>query len=189
MSDLDRKTDEYRGYVLVARVVGYQKVNGLLWLDGKKGASCEGTSLDGVMRMLVEIVDDNIRLKRMKGPADAAEYAWAFGKIMEHVSEGHCAMLRAHYHAENRILTARQLAKAAGYANFNAANLQYGHLGRMISNLIGNGWIRHEYTGEPIWTYGIATGPTGKDVDTVEWEWQLRPEVAQALELLGWDKK
>ena len=48
------------------------------------------------------------------------------------MSGGQRAMLRAHYEAPGRKITATQLAQAAGFANFSAANLQYGLLGAML---------------------------------------------------------
>src|SRR5450631_1533843 len=54
-----------------------------------------------------------------KAPKPTAKaYLAALRKILPTLSDGHLAMLKAHYHAPNRVLTATQLAEAAGYSGY-----------------------------------------------------------------------
>jgi len=75
--------------------------------------------------------DQQIALGRgADGSPSALEYAEAFGRIT--MSDGQEAMLLAHLNAADHCITATELAEAAGYENYNAANLQYGKLGQML---------------------------------------------------------
>lgn len=87
------------------------------------------------------------------------------------------AMLRAHYHAPARCVTATELAAAVGYASMGGANLQYGILARMVRDVLDfpRGRVVH--------LYSLATFIKGK-----HWIFVMRPEVAAALERLGWVK-
>lgn len=95
------------------------------------------------------------------------------------------AMLDAHLHALDHILTATQLAQAAGYDDYVVANAQYGLLGRALAEELD--WEpQRRKDGNPIWTLALATDADGKareegeDV-TGHWRWKLRPEIAAAL--------
>ena len=85
-------------------------------------------------------------------------------------------MLQAHYHALNRTVTATQMAKAVGYPKYTASNLHYGTLASHIGKLIG--W-------QPLPKQAVFVLVTFGRPDG-EWQWIMRPEVAQALEQLGW---
>jgi hypothetical protein len=50
--------------------------------------------------------------------------------------DGHLAMLRAQGHSPDGTITATKLADAAGYGNYNAANLQYGALACHLAGLL-----------------------------------------------------
>ena len=103
--------------------------------------------------------------------------------MLGHFTDGHMAMLRAHYNANDQCITATQLAEAAGYSNYGAANLQYGNIGKAIyEELLMALPTRND--GTPIYTYALATAgdPTSEEE---HWVWKLRPEVAAAVEILG----
>lgn len=91
--------------------------------------------------------------------------------------DNHRALLRANYSARNRTRTATQLSEAVGYENFNAVNLQYGLLAARLGEAMGfkdaNLSLIVEFT-EP------------HTHNNEHWTLQLREEVAQALERLGW---
>jgi hypothetical protein len=95
------------------------------------------------------------------------------------------AMLNAHRAAPDRIMTATELAKAAGYANYSAANIQYGILGRKLAEELE--WTPPAFGGVPIWTFALATGADGdtraesEPIGLENWRWQLRSEVNDAL--------
>jgi hypothetical protein len=58
------------------------------------------------------------------------DYINAFKNIR--LSSHSLKMLQLNYHAPNRTITAKQLARAMNYPNYNSANLHYGKLGRLI---------------------------------------------------------
>ncbi|MGF1761562.1 hypothetical protein L4D76_27395 [Photobacterium sagamiensis] len=96
------------------------------------------------------------------------------------------AMLRAQYSSENQTITASRLAKAVGFKNFNATNLQYGILAHEIADFI-------EYmppkssNGEPMWFLALSSGNDASD-DTLDghYEFIMRPELVAALEEMKW---
>lgn len=85
--------------------------------------------------------------------------------------------LQAHYSSPGRASTATNLARAAGYRNFNALNLQYGTLARRIGEALG---VREATLGlllefnEPF------------SLTNEHWILSMRPEFADALRELGW---
>ena len=104
-----------------------------------------------------------------------SQYAAAFSAVGG-LPDSYGKMLRAHYYAPNRTVTAAQLSKAVGYGTYNAANLNYGKLGRLVGEQLD--WLPSERSGVLLTFKKTAN----------EWHWTMRPEVAQALELLGWVK-
>ena len=61
-----------------------------------------------------------------------AQYVDAMKRLLPSLSTAHLAMLKAHYRAADRSLTATELAKAAGYSGYASANLQYGLMARNL---------------------------------------------------------
>jgi hypothetical protein len=92
-------------------------------------------------------------------------------------------MLRAHYRAPGQRLTAPELAKAAGYRHYAYANRWYGQIGRELYGSDPSRIERWTATGAPVFTTMLTSDVTQPgDANRV---WELRPEVARALELLG----
>lgn len=133
-----------------------------------------------------------------EGAPSASVYAAAFSSL-EPLHESYRAMLRAHLTAPDHLISASKLAEAAGYANWSAANLHYGKLGYSIADEIGFGPPKRE-DGTEIWTCAIARDPA---LDTEfpdtslldgleramadgDFEWQMRPQVVEALRSLGY---
>jgi hypothetical protein len=103
-------------------------------------------------------------------------------RIWRHTTPAQQQMLAAHLGAPGCILTATQLAAAAGYADYGLANLHYGKLGRMLAEEMD--W----HPGTEMWTFALATDANaapGAEMATGEWKWQLRPEVVEAAGRLG----
>ncbi len=104
----------------------------------------------------------------------SAQFVDAFLSL-NRVSDAQISMLRFHYAAERRTVTATQMATAANYSHYGVANLQYGRLGRRIGE-------------------SLSFLPTDMPVDVLvtqsrpanEWLWTMRPQVAEALEILNW---
>ncbi|MEK9137116.1 MAG: HNH endonuclease, partial [Bacteroidota bacterium] len=87
-------------------------------------------------------------------------------------------MLVEHYKAGSHTLTTGQLAEKIGYDSYSAVNAVYGTLARRVAKVLR--WRPHRYA--------IAVFVTFKQDAQSHWLWQMRPEVAEALERLGWCK-
>ena len=98
-------------------------------------------------------------------------------RAVHNVTDLHIQMLRMHYHAPDRTVTAKQLARLVGYSSPSTVNAQYGRFGRLIGKQL-------EYNPEPERLGTLVHFDKRKG----EWHWIMRPEVAQALEALGWVK-
>jgi hypothetical protein len=61
------------------------------------------------------------------------QYASAFRRL-DNVSDTQIQMLRLHYNASERTISATQMAHAAGYSHYSIANSQYGRLGRLVGD-------------------------------------------------------
>lgn len=96
--------------------------------------------------------------RRKNGVPTAAEFAEALELMAGDLPDGHRGMLRAHRCAPGRTLTSREIARAGGYADFEAANLQYGLLGRRIAELLNYRPDRRRSDNQPIWTKTLAAG-------------------------------
>jgi putative restriction endonuclease len=87
-------------------------------------------------------------------------------------------MLEIHYHAPEHTMTATQMAKAMGYRNWGGANLHYGVLAKLVGEALG--W--HPPPETNLYVLAEFEKP-GR-----EWHWIMRPQVSNALEMLGWVK-
>lgn len=119
------------------------------------------------------------------------DYKKAFIAISCEITNSHKAMLRAHYHAAAQIITATELAEAAGYEHFGGANLQYARIAELVANYLSYVPPERDNNGKPFWSLMLASGywkilEDSESTTQREWQWQLRPQVAQALEDLGW---
>ena len=134
-----------------------------------------------------------------EGAPSASVYERAFGRLLPDMPASYVAMLRAHFAAPDHLLSATKLAEAAGYPGYESANLHYGKLGQRVADDIGFVPPRRE-NGTEIWTCAIARDPTldtdypdtsmldalSRNMETLHFEWQMRPQVVQALTALGW---
>jgi predicted HNH restriction endonuclease len=109
----------------------------------------------------------------------AGDYVGAFETISNRITDLQRRMLRAHYSAPGRALSARQLAAAVELAKFNAANLHYGVLGGHLWSALGR---QPDSDNVRILVLLIRPG----ERENEEWLWVMRPQVAQALQQLGW---
>jgi len=112
------------------------------------------------------------------------DYSLAIRKIRFHdkLHENMIKMLQAHYDAPDRKLTPIQLGEVANYKDYNAVNIHYGKLGRMILENIGH-TPEDKSHGEPIWTTGIAWGE--RETPESEWIWTMYDNLAHAIKELG----
>jgi len=104
----------------------------------------------------------------------------------------------AHLASPDLLISATRLAQAAEYVGYEGANLHYGKLGQRVAEEIGFTPPRRG-DGSEIWTCAIARDPELnaqfpdtslmdamlRNFDNQHFEWQLRPQVARALRVLG----
>ncbi|MGB3633997.1 MAG: hypothetical protein WA982_08145 [Rubrobacteraceae bacterium] len=106
----------------------------------------------------------------------AEEYISGLTAIASCMSDVQRRILFAQYHAPYRTVTSPQLAKLAEIqGGYPVVNSHYGRLGREFCENTGfrpnGGWWR-------VWSLGYST-PEG-------YMWEMRPQVAEAIESLGW---
>jgi len=174
-------------YTLVARVVD-ETPKGAIWADKAIVFKCDGQSIDDVWQQLSDqlyALLAGAAASRGGREPSAEDAAVAFKKLWEHITDGQRAMLRAHFNAPKRRMTATQLANAAGYKNHSAANLQYGLLGlRLFAEMPEELPTRKD--GTPVMTCAIATGAwPDPDAPEHEWVWEMRPHIAAGLRRAG----
>lgn len=68
-------------------------------------------------------------------PPVTAQYVAAF-RAVRGLTDSQVQMLRIHYHAPERTITAKQLARAVGFNSYAVANAQYGRLAVMDDDKI-----------------------------------------------------
>jgi hypothetical protein len=153
----EEHTHEYRGYRLVARR-GPSGAKCWAWRNGQPDYKLEGVDIPDAVQKTRREIDSDLGVAARDGDAGDQAYTRALEAILPELSSGQVKMLQAHYHAWDRIISAAELAKAAGYLNHNGANLHYGNLGKAL----------HEHhpvelpvrnNGTFIYTYALADSP------------------------------
>lgn len=169
-------------YTLVARF--HEGVNkGALWADGKVVETVQGSTLEEAWTLLGARLYAKLSAQAAQrgGLAPTAEEARrAFLTIGGRLTTGHKAMLRAHLQAPEHQITARGLAKAAGYAGYSAANLQYGLLGAMLYAEMPEP-LPTRADGTPVMTCMIGYGQDQRTSPEDEWIWTMRTHIVEGL--------
>lgn len=95
-------------------------------------------------------------------------------------------MLKAQYDSDGHVITSTRLAEAAEYANYNAANLHYGTIGKLLSHHLGY-LPPKRANGERMWWRTLSDGNEASDA-TIDghFEFVMRPELVEALKELKW---
>lgn len=102
-------------------------------------------------------------------------------RVLRHsMHPNHRKLLLTHYRAPGHSITGSELAKAVGYANHSAVNLQYGRFGEHLATQMA--W---QVPPDEPKASAFATFSEGTPGDP-HTRWVLRPQVAEALERLGW---
>lgn len=103
----------------------------------------------------------------------ATEYKRAFLAISS-LPPSYLEILRYHYRRPGRTTSGAAIASAIGFKDWNPVNLHYGRMGRLVGKQLG---VKQ-------------TMPLGVLVDFKKvgqgWHWTMKPQVAKALESLGW---
>ena len=98
----------------------------------------------------------------------------------------HLDMLRAQCRATNSTITSTKLAEAAGYQNYNAANLQYGTLANKVAESLGFSPAARA-DGSLMWWTTLSYSDEGiGEHETGQFQFVMRPELAQALREMRW---
>ncbi len=109
-------------------------------------------------------------------PPTANRYVAAFRAVSNSgMTDCHLKMLRLHYQAPERTVTAKQLAKLMDYASYSIVNAQYGRLARLVGEQL-------KYKPNQVFLGTLVEFHKRRK----EWHWLMRREVAEALERLGW---
>lgn len=95
-------------------------------------------------------------------------------------NEAQWAMLRAHAAAGSDGLTAGELARAAGWKDFESANLHYGLLGQAVAEAVGLRTPAEADSPRSVPTLALAyEGPRRPGTD--HFVWVMHPELIEAL--------
>jgi hypothetical protein len=92
------------------------------------------------------------------------------------IAPHHIRLLRAHYYALNHTVTATELARAVGYADYRAVNLHYGKFVVRIS----------EFLHRPYSFDSILAGALPSEAPPRHLQLVMKPELVQALDTLCW---
>lgn len=131
---------------------------------------------DWTLRRVNELLLDDDTIAKVPGHDQVVD---AFKRIMP-LPKPYLKMLAAHRAAPGRVITATQLTSVAGFDGVQqAGNLHYGTLAyRLWCELPRH--LPHDGTAtNPGYTFVLASGEK-KD----EWEWTMRPHIAEALAIL-----
>ncbi|MHC1999529.1 hypothetical protein ACYQR9_03680 [Methylobacterium sp. CM6241] len=178
----------YRGHQIIAAMIKGAPLAQVY--VGKTLATRErfaGDTLDDAVNRARSWVDtqrsEAIQNRRSAGVGTVEEYVAFFSA--QPLAEHHRVMLVAHASAPDRTLTAGELAAAAGWADFGAANLHYGKLGDQVAQTLELELPKH-LSGKPIATSALADSvdPDWKPIEGF-FRWRLHEEVAEALERLN----
>ena len=105
----------------------------------------------------------------------------------KNLPESHFAMLRAQCRAKDSTITSPQLATAAGYENYNAANLQYGTLAFNLASAIAFIPTDRHADGSCCWWTTLSYTMEGHTEEgTGHFQFIMRPELVQALRDMRW---
>lgn len=142
-------------------------------------------ALDAVISELDEASAARAAARGTSGCPSAAEYRLALA--LTKPGKAQRAMLAAHLAVPDHVLTATELAHAAGYADYSAANLHYGTFAFDLGRELDFTPSERGNDGQVIWTFVLATGWRDEEggPGAGEWHWRLRPELVEALHQSG----
>lgn len=182
-----RKVMEYRGYKIIA-----SDLNGRPQAQIYRNKQIvtqerfEAETFDPVIQKAKSWIDQNVQkdAQNRRAPHIAtankyAEYLRA-GSLRDHER----AMLLAHSKAQ--VLTATELAAAAGWDTYSSANYHYGTLGKSMNRALGLGTPVSD-DGFEIWTMTLAGAADDDqtDPDVGHFRWMIHPELVEGMLLAG----
>ena len=170
--------EAHRDTILVLRDKGYTWREIAKFLD-ERGVSADHTS---VYRLVSKPKKKPNNMNTTNQFPSSEVYQKALTTIS--ISEPQRAMLNAHYDSLNRSITYTKLAEAAGYADYGAANLQYGQLGFNLGEAIGFDFIDSDTRpGEKFYSSSIGMP---NSYTSGHFQLVMHHELAKAIQSLGW---
>lgn len=112
----------------------------------------------------------------------STEYARALEATLGRCSDFQRSFVVHHYNAPDMTATATELAHAVEHTNYRVTNRWYGQLARNVSEELG--LVQDSIT--PDSTCWLSNLLVFEEIPNGEWLLHLRPEVAEALEQIGW---
>lgn len=109
----------------------------------------------------------------------AEEYVKGFEAIRETITVNQLLLLQRHYNSPGRTTTATKLAQSVGYATHNGFNSQYGKLASRLGEA-----MQLEVLPDRVQLLTIIAHDPA--VENNECQFVMRPQVAAALERMGW---
>ena len=182
----DRVKEDYRQHTIVA-ALHEGKCNGRIRKDKVVVHDTDGSDIQDVIARSKKFIDEKIEVedRRAGSTPDEIQVLEGLRTISLKLHDGQLAMLKAHYHAEGQVMTATELASAAGYASYSSANLHYGTIGKLLFELAPIELPTYK-DGSPIYTFYLGEAATESEIEK-NWKWKLRPEVSKAIAALGLD--
>ena len=120
-----------------------------------------------------------MKLKNLRVPT-VGEYAAALRAIESRITPKQRELLERHHAAPARVISATRLAEEVGFENYGAVNLQYGKLGAEVARALGIELPDRVMVGI------LVDFVDPQYAANEHWLWVMRPNVALALESLGW---
>jgi hypothetical protein len=118
-------------------------------------------------------------MQRQHRVPTVAEYVTAFRAIEQKMTPNQRKLLLAHHAAQARVMSATRLAEQVGFESYAAVNLQYGALAGQIADQLAI------EVGDVVLGILVDFVDPGQ-VANEHYLWVMRPNVAQAIEDLGW---
>lgn len=178
-----KKTIQYGRFTLECRALN-GKVHVIASLNGRQILKSEAANTEEALAGAQAALDirERARSKERREPhiGTVEEYIDAFSALP--LAEHERLMLHAHAHSGDRGMTAGDLAHAAGYEGFQAANSVYGTLGKKVAQLAGLPFKKALASDRFVYTFALASGEQKKGE---HWRWKMHPEVFEALRSLN----
>lgn len=178
-----KKTTRYGRFTLECRVLNC-KIHVIAFLNGRQILKSEASDTQEALAGAKAALDirDRARSKERREAhiGTVEDYIDVFSVLP--LAEHERVMLHAHASSGDRGMTAGDLAHAAGYKGFQAANGLYGALGKKVAQLAGLPFKKALACKGFVYTFALASGEQRKGE---YWRWKMHPEVFEALRSLN----
>jgi len=110
--------------------------------------------------------------------ATAEDFRNAFLALRSHMTQTRRDLLRKHYRFYHHQATMSQISEAMGWKSFSSANAHYGRLAQLVAEQLG-------FQIEGAYSNALCTFIEPQEPGD-HWLTIMRPQVADALQQLGW---